>query len=421
MSEVLEVITPDTSAPLEGAPEWFNALRAEGLTSFNSQEWPTRKNENWRFGRPKNSQITDIPLADEEGMVMDIEPAPEGVIRFTFVNGFCMSIEGETPEGVTALPLNRALFEDEASVQSLIPEVQGKLGSAKLAAFHRSTLEDGAVIHISAGVQLESPIEIVNLFTGEGRSHAYALIVAEEGAKASVIETFQSTNDDDASTVLSVIDLKAAKGANLKYVCTQELNTKSQLIRLGDSVAGESADSTTAVLHVGGSWVRDELYSTVEGKEAQCKILSVTVPRGTQEFDQRTFQHHASSHCFSDLLYKNALYDKAKTIFSGLIFVDEGAHYTDAYQTCRNLMMSDAAEANSMPGLEINADQVKCSHGSTSAQISDEEIFYLQARGISATSARQIIAEGFCADVFQKLQDDKLEEVIIQTLAKAFA
>ena len=226
MSEVLEVITPDTSAPLEGAPEWFNALRAEGLTSFNSQEWPTRKNENWRFGRPKNSQITDIPLADEEGMVMDIEPAPEGVIRFTFVNGFCMSIEGETPEGVTALPLNRALFEDEASVQSLIPEVQGKLGSAKLAAFHRSTLEDGAVIHISAGVQLESPIEIVNLFTGEGRSHAYALIVAEEGAKASVIETFQSTNDEDASWVdenLGVVSEKVLRKHFVDKVTLEKL------------------------------------------------------------------------------------------------------------------------------------------------------------------------------------------------------
>ena len=98
-------------------------------------------------------------------------------------------------------------------------------------------------------------------------------------------------------------------------------------------------------------------------------MLSVSIPAREQEYDQRTFQHHVSPGAYSDLLYKNSLYDNAKTIFSGLIFVDEGAHHTDAYQTCRNLLMSDTCEANSMPGLEINADQVKCSHGSTSSQI----------------------------------------------------
>jgi len=421
MSEVLDqdfITAP--GEPIEGAPEWFNTLRAEGKSQFDALEFPTRKDENWRFGRFKKAQILDFPLAEEEGMVMDIEPAPEGVIRFTFVNGYCMSIEGETLAGVTALPLNRAIYEAEDLLKDTIPAIQGKLGSGKLAAYHRANLEDGAFIHIADGVELETPIEIVNLFTGQGRSQTYVHLIAGEGSKASVLETFQSTNDDDASTVLSVIDIKAEKSANLKYACIQELNENCEMIRIGESYTGEEADSTTAVLHTGGSWVRDELYSTVGGKEANSKILSVTVPRGKQEYDQRTFQHHASPHCFSDLLYKNALYDKAKTIFSGLIYVDEGAHYTDAYQTCRNLMMSDTSEANSMPGLEINADQVKCSHGSTSAQISDDEIFYLQARGIPADIARHIIAEGFCADVFQKLSHDKLEEAILTSLAKAF-
>lgn len=422
MSEVLEQDFASASGePIDGAPKWFNTLRAEGQKSFEALEWPTKKIESWRFGRPKNSQITEIALAEEEGMVMDIEPAPEGVIRFTFVNGFCMSIEGEVPEGVLAQPLNRALYEDGDAIKDLIPVIQGKLGSGKLAAYHRANLEDGAIIHVGAGVELESPIEIVNLFTGEGRSQSYLLLVAGEGAKVSVIESFQSTNDTDASTVLSVLDVKAEKGSDLKYVCTQELNDESQLIRIGESEVGEQANAKTAVVHTGGKWVRDELYSTVAGNEANSTILSVTVPRGTQEYDQRTFQRHASPHCYSELLYKNALYDKSKTIFSGLIFVDEGAHYTDAYQTCRNLMMSDTSEANSLPGLEINADQVKCSHGSTSAQISDEEIFYLQARGISAKAARQIIAEGFCADVFQKLGNEKLEAIACEALARSFS
>ena len=113
----------------------------------------------------------------------------------------------------------------------------------------------------------------------------------------------------------------------------------------------------------------------------------------------RTLQHHAAPRATSDLIYKNALYDKAKTVFSGLITVDEGAHFTDAYQKCRNLLNSADCEADSMPGLEINADQVKCSHGTTSSPISEDELFYLKARGIPDRDSRRLIATGFVEDV----------------------
>ncbi|HEY1084595.1 MAG TPA: SufD family Fe-S cluster assembly protein, partial [Prosthecobacter sp.] len=122
---------------------------------------------------------------------------------------------------------------------------------------------------------------------------------------------------------------------------------------------------------------------------------------------------HKAPHATSDLLYKNALYGKSRSIFSGLITVDEGAHYTDAYQTCRNLVNSSEAEATSMPGLEINADQVKCSHGSTSSPISDEELFYLKARGISDGEARKLIIEGFLADVLARFGSSELLETLV--------
>jgi len=150
-------------------------------------------------------------------------------------------------------------------------------------------------------------------------------------------------------------------------------------------------------------------------------MLSVSIPDHEQEYDQRTFQHHVSEGTYSDLLYKNTLYGHSKTVFSGLISVDEKAHHTDAYQTCRNLMMTDDCEANSMPGLEINADQVKCSHGSTSSQIADEEIFYLQARGIDPVSARQLIARGFSIDVVERLKDEATEALILKFIDAKFA
>ncbi len=150
-------------------------------------------------------------------------------------------------------------------------------------------------------------------------------------------------------------------------------------------------------------------------------MLSVSIPDHEQEYDQRTFQHHISPNAYSDLLYKNTLYGHSKTVFSGLISVDENAHHTDAYQTCRNLFMSDDCEANSMPGLEINADQVACSHGSTSAQISDEEIFYLQARGIAPTQARQLIARGYSVEAVSRLENEETEALLLKFIDEKFA
>ena len=170
----------------------------------------------------------------------------------------------------------------------------------------------------------------------------------------------------------------------------------------------------------GAAWARQEFLSRLEGENSHSDMLSVSIARDEQEYDQRTFQHHASARSYSDLLYKNTLYDESRTIFSGLILVDEEAHQTDAYQTCRNLLMSEAAEANSMPGLEINADQVKCSHGSTSAMIDDDEIFYLRARGIKPHVARQLVAQGFSVESISRLRNEALEELVLSFAAREF-
>ena len=193
------------------------------------------------------------------------------------------------------------------------------------------------------------------------------------------------------------------------------------MIQVNETGVSKDAAAIGFILNTGAAWARNESLSRLEGEGARSDMLSVSVPAREQEYDQRTFQHHVSPGAYSDLLYKNSLYDESRTIFSGLIFVDEGAHRTDAYQTCRNLFMSEDAEANSMPGLEINADDVKCSHGSTSSQISEEEIFYLRARGIDPVRARQLIARGFSVEVIERLGDEKVEEMVLRFLDDKFA
>ena len=150
-------------------------------------------------------------------------------------------------------------------------------------------------------------------------------------------------------------------------------------------------------------------------------MLAVTVADGAQEIDARTFQIHEAPNTASDLLYKNSLDDTARTIFSGLIRVDPGAHQTDAYQKVRNLLLSDEAEANSAPGLEIEANDVRCTHGATSGQIEEEELFYLMSRGITKKAAQKLIVHGFLQEAIDRLGHPAIEEKLAELVRAKFA
>jgi len=374
-------------------------IASPALEKFESLDWPIRKEENWRFGSWKEANLSGLELVGS-GAATEL-PAPlEGAQRFVFQNAELVSGSSEFVKPLT---------------KSFGP--QSRLGSPKLAALHELKSEHG----LSICVEGEAFIEIVHLVSGEGLLLPSLVIDAKTGAKVRVVERFVSVNPSDATTVLAASDVQLGEKAEVTYLVTQELNSESRLIRLADSKLAASAKGKQAVIHTGSKWVREETYSTVDGLDANSEILSVAIPTTGQEYDQRTFQHHGARDTYSDLLFKNTLFGKAKTIFSGLIFVDEGAHGTDAYQTCRNLMMTDECEANSMPGLEINADGVKCSHGSTSARVSDEEIFYLQARGIPSQQARTLVAQGFSTEAIEKLEDEALEELALEVVARKFA
>ena len=277
-------------------------------------------------------------------------------------------------------------------------------------------------VYVSDKVEVEGTIEVHHWIAGENTViFPHTLIITGKSSKVRVVDIFRSADDTQPGLVIAVNDLSAGQNSKLDYVAIQAFNEVTRVIQINETSAFRDASATGFILNTGASWARNETLSRLEGPGSRSDMLSVSIPAHEQEYDQRTFQHHVSEGAYSDLLYKNSLYDNSRTIFSGLIFVGEGAHHTDAYQTCRNLLMSDTCEANSMPGLEINADQVKCSHGSTSSQISDEEIFYLRARGIDPVNARQLIARGFSVDVVERLKNDEVEELILKFIDDKFA
>lgn len=413
---------PETPAYL---PAWFAARQQSAWQRFLATPAPKRGDETWRFASIKQldfSSFRKSPVTGANELVARSTGLESPAAKLIFANDELIHVESHLPEGVICLPLAEALVSHSDLVQAHFMKQETRLGSAKFSALHEASLTNGLFVHVSDNVEIEGTIEAHHWITGENAVvFPHTLIVTGKSSKVRVVDIFRSADDVQPGLAIAVNDLSAGPNSKLDYVAIQDFNEVTRVIQINETSVFRDASTTGFILNTGGSWARDESLSRLEGAGSRSDMLSVSIPSHEQEYDQRTFQHHVSEGAYSDLLYKNSLYDHARTIFSGLIFVDKDAHHTDAYQTCRNLLMSDTCEANSMPGLEINADQVKCSHGSTSSQISDEEIFYLRARGIDPVQSRQLIARGFSVDVVERLKNEPVEELVLQFIDAKFA
>jgi Fe-S cluster assembly protein SufD len=409
-------------------PNWFTARQEAAKARFESIARPKRGDEEWRF--------SNLKQLDFDGFTRcaDAPPAPDPLVtrstgvgrtaaKFVFVNDTLVHSEtARLPAGIVCLPLAEALVSHGELVEKHFMKQETRLGSAKYAAWHEAMVSNGLFVHVADNVEVADAIEVHHWIAGKNTViFPHTLVVTGKSSKVRVIDIFRSAGELEPGLAIAFNDLSAGQNSQLDYIAIQALNEVTRIIQINETATARDASARGFVLNTGASWARNESLSRLEGPGSRSDMLSVSIPAREQEYDQRTFQHHVSEGAYSDLLYKNSLYDNSKTIFSGLIFVDGGAHHTDAYQTCRNLLMSDTAEANSMPGLEINADQVKCSHGSTSAQIQDEEIFYLRARGIDPVSARQLIARGFSVEVVERLENEAIEALVLQFIDEKYA
>ena len=323
-------------------------------------------------------------------------------------------------KGFIFKPLSQALIEDGDLIQSYFMKEQPKLGSEKFYRLNQARQKEGYFVYIPEGLSIPKPIEVFNWISGKDSAiFPYSLVVSGKGSEVSVAE-YVASADDQFGLVCGVSDLIAEEDSKLTYVRTQNLSENAHSIQLSSVLSYKNSKVKNFSLNLGCEWLRHESISRLLGDGANSEMISVSVPENSQEFDMRTLQLHEKPNTSSDLLYKNALYDESKTTFAGMIKVEEGAHQTDAYQTCRNLLMSDKCEANSMPGLEINADQVKCSHGSTSNPVAENELFYLMSRGIEEPVSRQLVTFGFVKDAVDRLENEKLEEVILRKLERRF-
>ena len=407
-------------------PAWFTERQQAARARYELLPAPKRNDETWRFSNLKQLDFAGFAMAAGNASANDLIARSHGLgktaAKFVFANDQLIHSECHVAAGIVCLPLAEALVSHGDLVKAHFMKQETRLGSAKFAALHEASVSNGLFVHVPDNTEVAGTIEVHHWTCGTNTmSFPHTLVVTGKSSKVRVIDIFRSADELSPGVVIAYNDLAAGQNSQLDYVAIQAVNEVTRVIQINETSTARDASAKGFILNTGASWVRNESLSRLEGAGSRSDMLSVSIPAREQEYDQRTFQHHVSPGAYSDLLYKNSLYDHSRTIFSGLIFVDEGAHHTDAYQTCRNLLMSDTCEANSMPGLEINADQVKCSHGSTSSQISDEEIFYLRARGIDPVRARQLIARGFSVEVVERLNDEATEALVLSFIDDKFA
>lgn len=407
-------------------PAWFTERQQAARARYESLPAPKRNDETWRFSNLKQLDFAGFEMAASIASAKDLIARSQGLgktaAKFVFANDQLIHSESHVAAGIVCLPLAEALISHSELVKAHFMKQETRLGSAKFAALHEASVSNGLFVHVPDNTEVEGAIEVHHWTCGANTmSFPHTLVVTGKSSKVRVIDIFRSADELSPGVVIAYNDLAVGQNSQLDYVAIQAVNEVTRVIQINETATARDASAKGFILNTGASWARNESLSRLEGAGSRSDMLSVSIPAREQEYDQRTFQHHVSPGAYSDLLYKNSLYDHSRTIFSGLIFVDESAHHTDAYQTCRNLLMSDTCEANSMPGLEINADQVKCSHGSTSSQISDEEIFYLRARGIDPVRARQLIARGFSVEVVERLNDEAIEALVLSFIDDKFA
>ena len=396
-------------------PEWFGRDQKYAWDSFLSITQPKRNDEPWRFA---NLKAIDLSEFKEAGVVQDENELLTRSVGFSnlaaklvFANEQLIHREVTgLPEGVLLLPLELAAQDHEKLFKLHFMTTEARLGSRKFAALHRARLRTGAFVYVPKGIVIERPIEIWHWVEGENATiFPHTLIVLEEGAAATVIDRFVSSRDERALAI-AVNDLTLGAGSKLSYVGVQEWSANTTAFHLNTTEVARDAVSTALQMNFGGTYIRGESDSFLLGEGSRSVMLSINPADANREIDQRTFQDHVAPRATSDLLYHNALADSSRTIFAGLIKVEKEAHETDAYQKVRNLMLSDEAEANSMPGLEILADNVRCTHGATSGELNEDELFYMLARGIPPQQAAQLIVRGFFGTVLERLENPQLKE-----------
>jgi Fe-S cluster assembly protein SufD len=413
-------------------PQWLLDRRTSGSQNYSNLPVPAAKDENWRFASVLSQDIhafKPAPMPNDDAIQHALSHSTlveDPIAEFIFVDDHLVQSKPLSKEladkGVCFVSIDEAIQKHSDLLEPHFLKESTRLGSQKYFGLHASAVKAGALLYVPKGVEIDKPIAVYHWSNQDkGLICPHTLIIAEAQTKVSLIDVLASTTEENQGCNISVSNIEAHPSANVYRKVIQNFNSSTLSFQLDSATADRDTQLENIAINLGAAKARYENQIKINGSGAHVTMYSLSVAEGTQEFDQRTLQTHNAPNSVSDLLYKNALFDTSRTIFSGLIQVEEGAQQTDAYQTNRNLLLDQRADANALPGLEILANDVKCSHGATTGNIDNDELFYMLSRGIPHRVAMQLIVLGFFEEIIEKLGSDSLAENIRKLLEQKFA
>jgi Fe-S cluster assembly protein SufD len=371
--------------------------REQAAKRFAELPLPSTKDEHWRFTDLRGfdgDQVSDTEVSDTvSAPALDLEVA--GRVRVTESGIEIVS----APEGITFEPLP-ANYEAK-----LIPD------DDKFALENLARWEHGLLVHVPKGVVLEQPL-YVQVNSNGGSLFWRMVVIADEGARFSLIEDFSSAAPDTVAYTNAVVELFVGQGSKIEYVSLQNLSRETWHFARHKAWLERDSELDWVIGGFGSKRGKVWIENDLAGPGATSRVTGAYFADGDQHLDYDTFQEHIAPNTESDFAFKGALRENASAVWRGMIRVEENAQKTNAYQENRNLLLSDKAHADSIPGLEIMANDVRCTHGATLGRINREELFYLMARGLSRAEAERLIVRGFFQDVLDRIELEPVREAL---------
>src|SRR5947209_2835064 len=412
-------------ARAKGEPDWVREARLRAWEVYEATPTPSQRDEEWRrtsirqlkldqqtpFAAPEErvGALADAPEAARAGLEAAVGANPRAGLLLQHNSTVIYHELGEeaAAQGVIFTGLDEAVREHADLVRRYLLTQAVPATHDKFAALHAAFWSGGTFLYVPKNVQVALPLQSRVYADADAPAiFAHTLVVVERGASVVFIDEFVSpTNEAQGVQGFSngAVELFTGDGAQLRYVSVQDWGRHVFHFNTQRLIAQRDSSTNSLTILLGSKLTKSNVESALDGEGATSEMLGIYFGDGTQHFDQHTLQDHLKPHTTSDLLFKGVLRDRARQVFAGLIRVEPHAQRTDAYQANRNLVLSDKARVDTMPRLEIGANDVRCTHGATIGQVDQDQLFYLQSRGLERPEAERMIVDGFLDEIIQRI------------------
>lgn len=414
------------SSGAKNEPEWMLERRLAAWALFEEMDWPKPTDESWRRTRLTGFKLenfqpfatTGDPVVRDglSGLLREELDEMESAASLIFQDGGLLyrdESEDLRSKGVVFTDLQTAVWQHPKLVQQHFMTEVVKPDHNKFTTLHAALWDTGAFIYVPANTKVDLPLQVI-LKQGEGvGGYHHTLLIAEEGAEVTVVDDLLGGTNGMQSSVVEIIQ---RNNSTVRYMNLQDFDHSAWSFMTGRAAMGRDTDLRWIQVSWGSRLTKAFLDLDMQGQGGHGELLGIYFPIGRQHIDHETLQIHRVPSCFSDLLFNGALKDRARSVYKGIIQVAPDAQKTDSFQRNGNLILDRTARADSIPGLEIESDDVRCTHAATAAQVEDEYVFYLMARGLSRAQAERMIVQGFFQAVIDRVPVEsvarKLERVI---------